>query len=268
MDRDRLQQVQQSDLSESKINQEFVDWLKTKGPNWLLVVLVAICAFLFIQQWKQRQIGYVDQAWQDFSQAQNPASLQDVAEEYADVGSISALSRLTAARIYLTAVRLGKPVQAVILEETSAALIDDAGEEELTEEMRADYLNQAERLYQAILDDPILANQRDTSAANLYAVNALNGLGAVSEANGNAEQASDFYEKAAARADAFDQSLAQICRDLAAEAEKNVETVMLVSNPNEVQSTQDNPFATVPIDPEEGLEPITTEPSLSSIISS
>ncbi len=30
MDRDRLKQVQQTDLTESRINEDFVDWLKTR----------------------------------------------------------------------------------------------------------------------------------------------------------------------------------------------------------------------------------------------
>ena len=266
MDRDRLQQVQQSDLSESRVNQEFIDWLKTKGPNWLLVVLVAICAFLFIQQWKQRQVSYVDQAWQAFAEADTPFSLLDVAEEYGDVGSVAALSRLTAARIFMTAVQVGKPVQAIILQENTAALIDDTGEDEFTDELRDDYLNQADGLYQSILDDPVLADAADTSAANLYAVNALNGRAAVAEARGESEQAAAFYEEAAARADEFDPSLADISRAMAQAAEAYSERVILVNNPNEVQSTQDNPFATVPIDQESGLKAISTEPSLSSII--
>jgi hypothetical protein len=33
MDRERLKQVHQTDLTESRVNEDFVDWLKTKGPT-------------------------------------------------------------------------------------------------------------------------------------------------------------------------------------------------------------------------------------------
>ncbi len=33
MDRERLQQVHQSEVTESRINEDFVEWLKTKAPQ-------------------------------------------------------------------------------------------------------------------------------------------------------------------------------------------------------------------------------------------
>ena len=33
MDRDRLKEVRQTDLTESRINQDFLDWLKTSGEE-------------------------------------------------------------------------------------------------------------------------------------------------------------------------------------------------------------------------------------------
>ena len=48
MDRDRLKEVHQTDLTESRVNEDFVDWLKNKGPTWLLVVMIAVCAYLAV----------------------------------------------------------------------------------------------------------------------------------------------------------------------------------------------------------------------------
>jgi hypothetical protein len=38
MDRDRLKEIQTADLSESNVNEDFVQWLKTKGPTYLLII--------------------------------------------------------------------------------------------------------------------------------------------------------------------------------------------------------------------------------------
>ncbi len=40
-DQRRLNQVQTQDLTESRVNDDFVFWLKKHGSNYLLVVLVA-----------------------------------------------------------------------------------------------------------------------------------------------------------------------------------------------------------------------------------
>ena len=40
-DQDRLGQVEQTDLNESRVNEEFVDWLKKWGNGILLAVLLA-----------------------------------------------------------------------------------------------------------------------------------------------------------------------------------------------------------------------------------
>lgn len=45
-DKKRLSQVQTQDLTESRLNDDFVYWLKKNGTNTLLVVLIALCAFL------------------------------------------------------------------------------------------------------------------------------------------------------------------------------------------------------------------------------
>ena len=40
---DRLKQVQTTDLTDSRLNHEFVAWLKTSGMNYLLMLLLVAC---------------------------------------------------------------------------------------------------------------------------------------------------------------------------------------------------------------------------------
>ena len=108
MDRERLKEVHQTDLTEGRINQDFVDWLKTKGMSWLLVILVALCVYAGLVRWKSHKIGYQTEAWAELTKAALPASLEEVADKYGDVGSVSQLARLRAAEQLLGAVQAGK----------------------------------------------------------------------------------------------------------------------------------------------------------------
>ena len=76
MDRERLKDVQTSDLKDDRLNEDFVVWLKTKGPTWLLMILVAVVAYLYIVNWKQGQINYRNEAWIPLAQAHMPTTQQ------------------------------------------------------------------------------------------------------------------------------------------------------------------------------------------------
>ena len=47
MDSDRLKDIQTADLSETQVNEDFVHWLKTKGPSYLLIIMIVIVSYLF-----------------------------------------------------------------------------------------------------------------------------------------------------------------------------------------------------------------------------
>ena len=53
MDRERLKDIQTADLSESHVNEDFVHWLKTKGPSYLLIIMIVIVAYMFVVKYKQ-----------------------------------------------------------------------------------------------------------------------------------------------------------------------------------------------------------------------
>ena len=81
MDRDRLKEVHQTDLTESRINEDFVDWLKTKGPTWLLMILIGVGGYLGIVRWRQYKQQHFVEAWVALSECRLPGAFEDVADD-------------------------------------------------------------------------------------------------------------------------------------------------------------------------------------------
>lgn len=184
MDRERLKDVQTSDLKDDRLNEDFVLWLKTKGPSWLLVFLVAIVAYLFIVNWQQREARYRNDAWIALLEAQLPTSLEDVAVQYPDVDTVAGQARLRAANIYLRSVHLNRAVGSTA--EAPVAL----------EEADRDFnLDRADALYGQVRDDA-----SGEGGNLLLLVTALNGQAAVAESRGDTEAAKALYEQSATAA--------------------------------------------------------------------
>ncbi len=210
MDRDRLKEVRQTDLTESKINEDFLDWLKNKGPSWLLIILVGICAFLAIHRFRTHQQQREGEAQQALNEARLPGAFQDVAEEFEDVGQIATLARLGAAEMLLHSVQTGRTIAARQFE-----IPDDGGEdpegtdpapvtdELLTEEERENYLARADGLY-----DQVLEKDDQSKALAIHMVSAMNRKAAIAEARGDLESAKEWYLNAADRAGDFYPGLA------------------------------------------------------------
>jgi|TARA_B110000196_G_C21037161_1_gene610584 predicted negative regulator of RcsB-dependent stress response len=181
MDHDRLKDIQTADLSESNVNEDFVHWLKTKGPSYLLVVMVVIVGYLFYIRYQSSQTQHQGEAWIAFAEARVsglPASFEDIATTYSDIGSLRPLGLLNAADGYLKAVVLNQ------------ALGSDANvTTTLSEEDRTFYLQKADALYAEVVtsDD----NQK---ANTLFAAGGLSGRAAIAEANGDIEGARNYYE--------------------------------------------------------------------------
>ena len=104
---DRLKQVQTTDLTDSRLNHEFVAWLKTSGMNYLLMLLLVACAFLAWDWWNRKQDEAIDTAWTELSSATSPAALRGVADTHASVDGVAELSLLTAGDILLQSARTG-----------------------------------------------------------------------------------------------------------------------------------------------------------------
>ena len=181
MDRDRLKDIQTAELSESNINEDFVHWLKTKGPSYLLVVMVVIVGYLFYVRYQTNQSQRHGEAWAAFAQARVsglPASFEDIATSYSDIDSLRPLGLLSAADGYLKAVLLGQTL-------SSNANVTTV----LTEEERTFYLQKADALYAEVV-----ADDNNTDASTLFAVSGLSGRAAVAESTGNIDTARTFYE--------------------------------------------------------------------------
>ena len=200
MDRNRLKDVHQSDLTESRLNEDFVTWLKTSGPTYLLIVLVALCSYVLWIRWQEQKQNYVYEAWNAYQESLIsglPSSLEDVALQYDDVGAIPQLSRMYAAEILLRAVNTKTPLSA-----------DGTQIATLSVDDRSQYLDRADKLYQTIIE----SDEQRSLSLTLIVVNALNGRAAIAESRGDIEQAREHLTAAAARAEPHYPKLAEQAR--------------------------------------------------------
>ncbi len=186
MDRDRLKDIQTADLSESNVNEDFVHWLKTKGPSYLLIIMIVISAYLFFVKYQQGKVAERAEAWISYIEAGQsglPASLEDVAQTYTEIDSLHQLGLLSAADGYMGSVISGKTIGS-----------DDNITTILSAEDRTFYLQKADGLYALVVEKDDKSPERA-----LFTISGLNGRAAVSESTGNIEDARTFYEAVIAR---------------------------------------------------------------------
>ncbi len=214
-ERKRLAEVHTTDLNEGKLNEDFVTWLKTKGPTWLLIIVAFIVAYLVMIRWQQQEARARDDAWMELMTTTQPASLEDVARRHAGVDAVADLARLNAADSLLLDVQRGRT-------------ISDDGQETtaLDDETRAAHLSQAQRLY-----SEVIADDDGLKARTLATVSALNGLAAVLESQGDITGAIDAYKRAEQRAADWIPALAQQAAARAATATALTEDVAFATAP-------------------------------------
>ena len=241
MDRDRLKELRQTDLTESKINEDFLDWLKTKGPTWLLVVLLIIAGFLVKTRWDQNKVDHLNEGWSALFNAQLPIEFEEVAINFADIPGISRAANLKAADTYLQAVVSGLLIGSDLISPTP---------ETLDSQQREEYLNKANRIYQQIIDE-----DDDSLATTLIVVAALNGKAAVAESKGEVDQAQKYYQQAAKRAE-------EHYPNLALRALARAETVPLYAQEITLLKNEDLPTPA----PAEKLAPVTIDAALRDLL--
>jgi len=173
---DRLKEVQTTDLTDSRLNYEFVEWLKTKGLNWLLAILLVICAFLAWDLWSRREADRRDQAWADLSTATMPEALEAVAVDHENIDNVASLALLNAGDVYLSAVLSG--VRPGMTAADEGATLDPAG--------RTEMLDNADRLYASVIERN---NDAPGFASKPITISALFGRAAVAESRGDVEAA-------------------------------------------------------------------------------
>ena len=217
MDRERLKEVRQTDLTESRINEDFLDWLRTKGISWLFVLLLGVCAYLLVVRWRQHQDAYVNEAWEAYLQSEGsglPSSFVDVADEYPDVGGIGHLALLRAGDRLLRSVQSGQALGT----NGSVPL-------PLTAQERLDYLERADGIFKRVVD----ADDGRLAMA-LLVINATTGRAAVAESRGEFDTAATLYTKAADRAEADYPKLAAMARKRAGEMSEQLTVLEFPSN--------------------------------------
>jgi predicted negative regulator of RcsB-dependent stress response len=234
MDRERLQSVQQTDLTESRLNEDFVHWLKTSGPTWLLAILLGICAYLGWNRWKSHQSSKFESAWAELGAVDHPKSLVEVADHpaHSAIAGVRLVALLEAANQYLNSVKLNSDFDA-----------QDPAAAALSAEKQQAYLAEADRLFGLVVDE--------TSGQPEYAVehvNALFGRAAVAESRGDLAQARQWYEQAAVRAEGFYPALAAVARERAASAAEFTLAVTLPEQAMLAKRVQPEPRTPVSID--------------------
>lgn len=196
----RLSQIQTGTLTDSRLNEDFVFWLKTKGLNYLLVILLIGCAYMGYQWWHRMKSHSRADAWMRLERASTPQELAVVAAEEGSVDSIALLAKIRAANTYL-----GSVVRGVRFDREP-----DAEDARLTPELRAEWLEDADRLFAEVAK--ALSVQSTPAALTPMAFHALMGRAAVAEARGDVEGTRRALEEAAARATGPFSSLAEVAR--------------------------------------------------------
>lgn len=196
----RLQEMHTSQMTESAVNVEFLEWLKKWGLNILLVfllILVAIRGYWWLQESRDAKRNAM---WAEYSVREIPSSLVDLADEAEGVGALPELALRKAARTHYATLIRQESLEASMATEDDPAAAEgedsDAAESPdepedlklMPPEERADLINQIDRLYTDILE-----RTEQDEHAYLLRWEAMMSLAAVAEMRGEAEQAGTWY---------------------------------------------------------------------------
>lgn len=241
MDRNRLKDVHQSDLTESRINEEFLSWIKNQGPTYLLIVLVALCSYILWVRWSEHKQDHITTAWAEYLNSRLPSSLEDIADKYSDVGALPQIARLQAAQLLLNSVQSGQALSA----EDGIPVPLSIGE-------RTTYLDRADNLYLIVI-----GSDDRSSGSTLVTINALYGRAAVAEARGEFDQAKAHLEATIERATAM-------FPNLATQAQERIDSMDLPTTLATFASV--TPPAPIP-NSDTQRTPLNVDPALSDLIS-
>ena len=186
-DQNRQRQVQTQDLTESRLNDDFVFWLKRHGMNYLLVALLVACGFMGYNWWQRKQIEKATVAWDEFVQASLPESLEQVAKDHEVFPQVAVTALLRAADLRLQQIQTGEASPKV--GDTPAVPLDEAGRKIAQEAADENYAKAA--------DLATRATEGDRSRAAPVVVPSLFGRAAIAESRGDFNAARGFLEDAA-----------------------------------------------------------------------
>ena len=187
---ERLGQIKEgAGLEESRINAEFVDFLRKWSTPALALLAAAALAYLGMQKLEQRRQDRADTAFREYEAAStsgNPDALIRVASEFGGVGAIKPMALVDAGDIYFGSVLSGIEPGAPLDEKGQP----ENAEDRLSDDERDTYLGRAEAEYRAALDA-----SGAKPGYELHAISAAYGLAAIAETRGDATAAREWYEK-------------------------------------------------------------------------
>lgn len=179
-------------LENSRINQEFVDFLNKWSTPVLMTLAVAAGIWWLMQYMEQKKNTRIDQAFSELEAATSggnpsPSSLTTIATDYSGVRSVPELAKLTATDIYLRAFTIGIEPGAQFDPITRRVLNPD---DVLTPERRTMYLDLAQSTA-----NEVLSMSKDKGGKALFAMQALSRLAAVQEGKRDFDAAKGYYEQ-------------------------------------------------------------------------
>lgn len=185
-------------LEESRLNQDFLDFLRKWSTPILLVAAAGALGFVGWQKYHQAKKDTLDKALGELeavstSLTPSPDSLAAVATQYNGVGAVSALAHNQAGDSLMFSLQTGLKAGAQINPDGSPKEAADV----LGDADRASILTQAASHYQQALD----ASEKN-KAQRPITFGALFGLASIAESRGEMDQAKKLYERIIALVDA------------------------------------------------------------------
>ncbi|MGV6813405.1 MAG: hypothetical protein ACWA5W_00185 [Phycisphaerales bacterium] len=184
-------------LEDSRVNQEFLDFLNKWSTPVILVLAVAALMWAGLQKLERMKIARVDQAFRELAATTqggnpSPSSLTTLADEYEGVRSVSEMALLTATDLYLNAFVTG--VEPGAERDRSGAVVNDS--DILDKDQRQAYLDKA-----AQTANKVLELSSSVEGKELIAMQAMSRLAAIAEGNRDFDGAKATYEQLKAKAE-------------------------------------------------------------------
>lgn len=245
---ERHQQIRENaGLDESKLNQDFIDFIKKYTTPVIVVILLIVAGFWGWNKYSASRERAVADAFGELESAQlagKPENLLAVAEQHSGYPGIAEMAKLYAADAYLDCFRSGvKPMSP----------LDDAGkpkfpEDVLDEKGKEEYLTKANTIYDAVV------NRTSTKKDQLqFTVGGLFGLAAVAECRRDMDMAKGFYVRIKSVAGTVMPEFAEV-------ADKRLQTMALLAELPRLYRSEEIPVAKPAAMPAGGLVPLPGPP--------
>lgn len=197
---DRKSEIREgAGLDESRVNQEFIDMLSKWSTPALFIIAAIVLAYWGWGQLQKRANGKVNEAFDEIAGSvdytvsnPSPNTLRAIRAQHGNVAGVVPMTSLREADVYLEAAVKGvAPGSELALDEDNNVTGTYSAEDLLSDEEKAEMLDKAEALYQAVA-----TSQEGGEGWAIHRLSAQFGLAAVAESRGDADAARRAYEDA------------------------------------------------------------------------